>query len=118
MEAHVLRMFKAPFINYESGGPSLESITFGAENEGAHALLMKVQSSLFSAGGYMSMIRGSFRPEVNKITVPLFMAAGEHDLGAPPKKRRKITSTRHQLNLWCCPAQVTTHLPSRQLRVV
>ena len=89
MEAHVLRMFKAPFINYESGGPSLESITFGAENEGAHALLMKVQSSLFSAGGYMSMIRGSFRPEVNKITVPLFMAAGEHDLGAPPEEAPK-----------------------------
>ena len=89
MEAHVLRMFKAPFIDYESGGPSLESITFGAENEGAHALLMKVQSSLFSAGGYMSMIRGSFRPEVNKITMPLFMAAGEHDLGAPPDEAPK-----------------------------
>ena len=89
MEEHVLRMFKASFINYESGGPSLESITFGAENEGAHALLMKVQSSLFSAGGYMSMIRGSFRPEVNKITVPLFMVAGEHDLGAPPEEAPK-----------------------------
>ena len=37
----------------------------------------------------MSMIRGSFRPEVNKITVPLFMAAGEHDLGAPPEEAPK-----------------------------
>ncbi|EJW20374.1 hypothetical protein IMCC14465_18600 [alpha proteobacterium IMCC14465] len=83
MEQRVMNMFKAPFINYESGGPSLDSVTFGAENEGAHALLMKVQSSLFSAGGYMSMIRGSFRPEVNKITAPMFIAAGEHDLGLP-----------------------------------
>ena len=36
----------------------------------------------------MSMIRGSFRPEVNKITVPLFMAAGEHD-GALPEEAPK-----------------------------
>ena len=51
---------------------------------------MKVQSSLFSAGGYMSMIRGSFRPEVNKITVPLFMAAGEHDLGATRRSAERL----------------------------
>lgn len=89
MEPRVLEMFKAPFIRYESSGPSLDSKVFGAENEAAHELLMRVQDILYSAGGYMSMIRGSFRPEVNNITTPLFMASGEHDLGVPPEEARR-----------------------------
>ena len=37
----------------------------------------------------MSMMRGSFRAEVEAIDVPLFFAFGDHDIGIPPKDAPK-----------------------------
>ena len=42
-----------------------------------------------SAGAMMSMVRGSFRKEVEAIDVPLFFAFGDHDIGIPPKDAPK-----------------------------
>ena len=42
-----------------------------------------------SAGAMMSMVRGSFRKEVEAIDVPLFFAFGDHDIGIPPEDAPK-----------------------------
>ena len=37
----------------------------------------------------MSMVRGSFRTEVEAIDVPIFFAFGDHDIGIPPEDAPK-----------------------------
>uniref|UniRef100_UPI003AA82A64 alpha/beta fold hydrolase n=1 Tax=Tritonibacter scottomollicae TaxID=483013 RepID=UPI003AA82A64 len=93
LEALVLRKFGLPFPQV-SAGPSGKSITFGGATEKLTQRLREISLPLYTAGGMMSMIRGSFLPEVEAIDVPLFFAFGDHDIGLPPEEApRPFTGT-------------------------
>ena len=80
--------FGQNFTNIPSG-PSGKSITFGGETPELTQRLRDVSCELYAAGGMMSMVRGSFRKEVEAIDVPLFFAFGDHDIGIPPEDAPK-----------------------------
>ena len=88
LEKLTLNMFNIPFPP-GLGGPSGKSITFGGETPELIEALRQINCELFAAGGLMSMIRGSFRNEVNAIDVPIFFAFGDHDIGITPKDAPK-----------------------------
>lgn len=89
----VMRKFGSPFPQI-SGGPSGKSITFGGATERLTERLREISIPLYAAGGMMSMIRGSFLPEVEAIDVPLFFAFGDHDIGVPAEEApRPFTGT-------------------------
>lgn len=88
LETLTLNKFKVPFPP-GMGGPSGKSITFGGENEEITEQLRTVTCQLYAAGGMMSMTRGSFKAEVEAITVPMFFAFGDHDIGIPPEDAPK-----------------------------
>ena len=62
---------------------------FAGESASATALLATVTTPLYAAGGLTSMVRGSFRREVESIDTPMFFAFGDRDLGIPPEEAPK-----------------------------
>ena len=84
LERLTLAKFGRAFTEIPSG-PSGKSITFGGETPELTQRLRDVSCELYAAGGMMSMVRGSFRKEVEAIDVPIFFAFGDHDIGIPPK---------------------------------
>jgi len=84
-----LNKFGSDFIAYPNQGPSGKSITFGGETAELTRRLRDITTKLYAAGGMMSMIRGSFRTEVEAIDVPIFFAFGDHDIGIPPEDAPK-----------------------------
>jgi len=84
-----LNKFGSDFIEYPNQGPSGKSITFGGETAELTERLRDITTTLYAAGGMMSMIRGSFRSEVEAIDVPMFFAFGDHDIGIPPEDAPK-----------------------------
>jgi len=89
MEKLTLAKFGSDFIEYPNQGPSGKSITFGGETAELTQRLRDITTTLYAAGGLMSMTRGSFRKEVNAIDVPMFFAFGDHDIGIPPEDAPK-----------------------------
>ena len=85
LEALTLGKFKVAFTKSVGGGPSGKSIVFGGETPELVQKLRDNTCELYSAGGMMSMIRGSFKSEVDTIDIPLFFAFGDHDIGIPPE---------------------------------
>jgi len=85
LETLTLNKFSAQFPGHPGGGPSGKSIVFGGETEALTKALQNNTCELFAAGGMMSMIRGSFKTEVEAIDIPMFFAFGDHDIGIPPK---------------------------------
>lgn len=85
LEKLVIRKFQTPFPG-PLGGPSGKSITFGGATPEITERLREISIPLYAAGGMLSMIKGSFAPEVEAIDVPLFLAFGDHDIGAPPEE--------------------------------
>ncbi|NNE58490.1 MAG: alpha/beta hydrolase [Hellea sp.] len=85
LKALTLAKFGAEFPGSPGGGPSGKSILFGGETEELTEDLRQNTCKLFAAGGMMSMLRGSFKTEVESLDIPLFFAFGDHDLGIPPK---------------------------------
>ncbi len=77
--------FGAQFPSHPGGGPSGKSIVFGGETPELTQALKDNTCELYAAGGMMSMIRGSFKTEVESLKIPLFFAFGDHDIGIPPK---------------------------------
>lgn len=77
-----LAKFGASFTR-SSGGPSGESIVFGGETVELTSRLRDISCEMHAASAMMSMVRGSFRTEVEAINVPLFFAFGDHDIGIP-----------------------------------
>jgi len=71
------------------GGPSGASIVFGGENPGITQRLREISCEMNSASAMMSMMRGSFKSEVEAIDVPIFFAFGDHDIGIPPQDALK-----------------------------
>ena len=88
LEALVMRKFKSQFVQ-ATNGPSGKSITFGGSTENVTNRLREISTSLYAAGGMMSMIQGSFIEEAEAVNVPLFFAFGDHDIGEPPKDAPK-----------------------------
>ena len=84
LEKLALAKFGGPYSR-ASGGPSGESITFGGETAELTKRLREISCEMNSASAMMSMMRGSFKTEVEAITVPLLFAFGDHDIGIPPK---------------------------------
>lgn len=84
LEKLALAKFGGPYSR-ASGGPSGESITFGGETTELTKRLREISCEMNSASAMMSMMRGSFKTEVEAITVPLLFAFGDHDIGIPPK---------------------------------
>lgn len=84
LEALSLAKFGTPFTR-AGGGPSGESIVFGGENAELTERLRDISCEMHSPSAMMSMMRGSFRTEVEAIDVPIFFAFGDHDIGIPPK---------------------------------
>lgn len=84
LEVLSLVKFGAPFTR-AGGGPSGESIVFGGETNELNARLREISCEMHSPSAMMSMMRGSFRTEVQAIEVPIFFAFGDHDIGIPPK---------------------------------
>jgi pimeloyl-ACP methyl ester carboxylesterase len=89
LEKLTLGKFKQEFIVNPGGGPSGKSITFGGETPELTQRLREISCELYSAGGMMSMTRGSFQKEVEAMDVPLFFAFGDHDIGIPPIEAQK-----------------------------
>ncbi len=85
LEELTLRKFgmEFPMINQ---GPSGESITFGGATPELNMRLRETTIPLFGAGGMMSMVRGSFALEAAAIETSMFLAFGDHDIGAPPNE--------------------------------
>lgn len=83
------------------GGPSGKSIVFGAENETLLQALRDNVCELYTPGGMMSMVRGSFPNEVKGIQVPIFFAFGDHDIGISPHDAPKayVNAKSHKLIL-------------------
>lgn len=98
LETLTLTKFKAQFPGHPGGGPSGKSIVFGGETEELTEALRQNTCELFAAGGMMSMIRGSFKTEVEALDIPMFFAFGDHDIGIPaedaPKDYINATSTQ------------------------
>ena len=88
LEALSLAKFGAP-LSRHGRGPSGESIVFGGETPALTQSLRDAACEMNSAGAMMSMVRGSFRKEVEAINVPLFFAFGDHDIGIPPEDAPK-----------------------------
>jgi len=88
LEALSLAKFGAPYTR-ASGGPSGESIVFGGETQELTIRLRDISCEMNSASAMMSMMRGSFRTEVEAIDVPIFFAFGDHDIGIPPEDAPK-----------------------------
>ena len=88
LEKLSLAKFGGP-ISRHGRGPSGESIVFGGETPALTQSLRDAACEMNSAGAMMSMMRGSFRAEVEAIDVPLFFAFGDHDIGIPPKDAPK-----------------------------
>ena len=70
-------------------GPSGESIVFGGETPELTMRLSETACEMNAAGAMMSMMRGSFRKEVEAIDVQIFFAFGDHDIGIPPEDAPK-----------------------------
>lgn len=77
------------FFTEIPSGPSGKSITFGGETPELTQSLRDTSCELYTTGGMMSMVRGSFRQEVEAIDVPIFFAFGDHDIGIPPEDAPK-----------------------------
>jgi len=88
IESLTLAKFKSQFPP-STGGPSGKSIVFGGETPALTKRLRDVSCELYAAGGMMSMVRGSFRTEVEAIDIPIFFAFGDHDIGIPPESAPK-----------------------------
>ncbi|MEP3890609.1 MAG: alpha/beta hydrolase [Hellea sp.] len=88
LEKLTLGKFGRLFTEIPSG-PSGKSITFGGETPELTQHLRDISCELYTAGGMMSMMRGSFRAEVEAINVPMFFAFGDHDIGIPPQDAPK-----------------------------
>ena len=88
VEKLTLDKFKKEFPSVSSG-PSNDSPMFAGESAAATTLLSKVTTPLYAAGGLTSMVRGSFRREVESIDTPMFFAFGDRDLGIPPEDAPK-----------------------------
>lgn len=88
LERLTLTKFGRAFTEIPAG-PSGKSITFGGETPELTQRLREVSCELYAAGGMMSMMRGSFRKEVEAIDVPIFFAFGDHDIGIPPEDAPK-----------------------------
>jgi len=84
LEKLALAKFGGPYSR-ASGGPSGESITFGGETAELTKRLREISCEMNSASAMMSMMRGSFKTEVEAIDVPIFFAFGDHDIGIPPE---------------------------------
>lgn len=84
IEKLTLNKFKMAFPP-STGGPSGKSITFGGETPALTQRLRETSCELYAAGGMMSMTRGSFKQEIDALTLPLFFAFGDADIGIPPK---------------------------------
>ena len=84
MEALSLAKFGTA-ISKAGRGPKGDTIVFGGETPALTHRLRDLTCEMNSAGAMMSMMRGSFRDEVEAIDVPLFFAFGDHDIGIPPK---------------------------------
>lgn len=84
LEKLTLNKFGRSFTEIPNG-PSGKSITFGGETAELTQRLRDVSCELYAAGGMMSMMRGSFRKDVEAINVPIFFAFGDHDIGIPPE---------------------------------
>lgn len=72
-----------------TGGPSGKSIIFGAENEALLQALRGNVCELYTPGGMMSMVRGSFLAEAENIQTPILFVFGDHDIGIPPQEAPK-----------------------------
>ena len=88
LEKLTLAKFGQAFTDIPNG-PSGKSITFGGETPELTQRLREISCELYAAGGMMSMIRGSFKAEVEAISVPMFFAFGDHDIGIPPEEAPK-----------------------------
>ena len=88
IQALTLGKFGCEFTSIPAG-PSGKSITFGGETPELTQSLRDASCELFAAGGMMSMVRGSFRTEVEAIDVPMMFAFGDHDIGIPPAEAPK-----------------------------
>jgi len=88
LEALSLAKFGTAFTR-AGGGPSGESIVFGGETTELTKCLRDISCEMHSASAMMSMMRGSFRTEVEAIDVPIFFAFGDHDIGIPPEDAPK-----------------------------
>ncbi len=86
LETLTLAKFGAQFPGHPGGGPSGKSIVFGGETPELTKALQDNTCELYAAGGMMSMIRGSFKTEVEALDIPLFFAFGDHDIGIPPEE--------------------------------
>jgi len=88
IEMLAIGKFGAEFTKVPSG-PSGKSITFGGETPELTQRLREVSCELYAAGGLMSMVRGSFRQQVESINIPMFFAFGDHDIGIAPQDAPK-----------------------------
>jgi len=71
------------------GGPSGETIVFGGQTPELTQRLRDMSCEMNSTSAMMSMVRGSFKTEVEAIDVPMFFAFGDHDIGIPPEEAPK-----------------------------
>ena len=61
----------------EDGGPAFSTGTAAPE---AVAALRRVGTNLVGSAGLLTLFPGGFSPEASQISVPVFIAAGDHDL--------------------------------------
>ncbi|MDA8707783.1 alpha/beta hydrolase [Hellea sp.] len=80
--------FGGPYTQV-SGGPSGTSILFGGGTPELNQRLRDISCEMNSTSALMSMVRGSFKTEVEAINVPMFFAFGDHNIGIPPEEAPK-----------------------------